>query len=346
MKKVKTNKHDELRPEYDLKSLRVKKLGPGRKKFGNFSFAPIRPSQALYIKLGQGGAWESQCINETQTLRLGYQEASHQLCLKGDWVTVQQELKAIRKDTGAATRDTNQIRLFYESDETVLWVTFFGDLLYWCFSKPKIALLADQSKTRPVLGQWRSTDVIGQPLQKNQLSGKLTSMEGFRGTICSVKEFDYLVNKINGKLSAETQEAVKALAILEQKIEILIRSLHWKDFEILVDLIFRQAGWQRVGVLGGTEKTIDLDLLSPTTSERYAIQIKSRAGRAEFEDYQRRFTDMQGYNRLYFVVHTPSIDLMEAQLKLSDEIKLLLPDKIAHLAVMYGLADWVNAKAS
>jgi hypothetical protein len=34
MKKVKANRNDELRPEYDLKSLRVRKLGPGRKSFG------------------------------------------------------------------------------------------------------------------------------------------------------------------------------------------------------------------------------------------------------------------------------------------------------------------------
>jgi len=35
MKKVKTNKDDELRPEYDLKNLKVRKLGPGRKSFGD-----------------------------------------------------------------------------------------------------------------------------------------------------------------------------------------------------------------------------------------------------------------------------------------------------------------------
>ena len=36
MKKDKTRTHDELRPEYDLKSLRVRKFGPARKQFGNF----------------------------------------------------------------------------------------------------------------------------------------------------------------------------------------------------------------------------------------------------------------------------------------------------------------------
>jgi|GEM_PF-1156127 len=251
MKKVEGQANDELESEYDLKSLRVRTLGPGRKSFASSTFEPITPSHALYIKLGQGGAWEKECITENQTLRLGYQEVSHDLCLRGSWELVQEELKAIRKDVGAATRDTNQIRLFYESDETVLWATFFGDRLYWCFSKPEIKLLADISKTRPVIGQWRSTDITGEPLQKNQLSGKLLSMEGFRGTICSVKEVDYLVHKINAEVSTETKEAVQALSTLERKIEIVIRGLHWKDFEILVDLIFRQAGWQRVGVLGG-----------------------------------------------------------------------------------------------
>ncbi len=33
MKKVESELEDELRPEYDLRSLRVRKLGPGRKRF-------------------------------------------------------------------------------------------------------------------------------------------------------------------------------------------------------------------------------------------------------------------------------------------------------------------------
>ena len=35
MKKVKTNNDDELRPEYDLKKLKIRRLGPGRKSFGD-----------------------------------------------------------------------------------------------------------------------------------------------------------------------------------------------------------------------------------------------------------------------------------------------------------------------
>jgi hypothetical protein len=35
MKKVESEPEDDLRPEYDLRSLRVRKLGPGRANFGD-----------------------------------------------------------------------------------------------------------------------------------------------------------------------------------------------------------------------------------------------------------------------------------------------------------------------
>jgi len=35
MKKVESELEDELRPEYDLQSLQIRKLGPGRKSFGD-----------------------------------------------------------------------------------------------------------------------------------------------------------------------------------------------------------------------------------------------------------------------------------------------------------------------
>ena len=253
----------------------------------------------------------------------------------------------MRKRVQDAKNDITQIRNFYEADETVLWVTFFGDRLYWCFSNPEITLLSDKTKTRPVVGHWRSTDVNGQPLDKGRLSGKLLSMQGFCGTICSVKEFDYLVHKINGELTKDNEEATEAVSALEQKIEKLVRQLHWKDFEILIDMIFRQAGWQRIGGVGEAEKTIDLDLLSPITSERYAVQVKSKANLAEFQDYQDAFADMQGYRRLYFVVHTPSAELeSHAEDQLDDDFQVWLPQQVTRLAVRYGLVEWIIGKTA
>ena len=45
MKKVNPKMKDELRPEYDLKSLQVRRLGPGRKSFGG-SVVRLEPDVA------------------------------------------------------------------------------------------------------------------------------------------------------------------------------------------------------------------------------------------------------------------------------------------------------------
>ena len=45
MKKVETEMDDELRPGYDLKSLRVRRLGQGRKSFGG-SVVRLEPDVA------------------------------------------------------------------------------------------------------------------------------------------------------------------------------------------------------------------------------------------------------------------------------------------------------------
>jgi hypothetical protein len=147
------------------------------------------------------------------------------------------------------------------------------------------------------------------------------------------------VRKINGAEASEATAARSALSVLQDRIETIIRDLHWKDFEILVDLIFRQAGWQRTGILGETLKILDLDLVSPITRERYGVQIKSRAKRNDFEDYQAHLGDMKGYTRFFFVVHTPSDDLVKTSG--TDEFQILLPKDITYLSVKYGLTDWI-----
>ena len=308
---------------------------------------PIKAGKTLYIKLGSNGLWERDCIERDQTLRLGYQEIPHELCQAGEWERVWAILKEQGCDDGVATSHKNQITHFYTSSPEVLWVTFFGDHLWWCFSEQRIELLSDKTKIRHVLGRWKNADIENHPLSFNRLSGKLLSMQGFRGTICEVGESAYLLNKINGIEPANVQEAVKAKGKFEQQLKKIIQHLHWKDFELLVDLIFRQAGRKRESALGKTQKTHDLVLISPITSERYGVQVKSKADLAAFTTYQTTCSNnMKGFARFYFAVHTPSQDLESAAQKLSsNEVRLLLPADVAKWSVEYGLATWVIDKA-
>lgn len=305
----------------------------------------VEANKALYIKLGSNGSWERDCI-EQQTLRLGYQEISHELCQAGEWEKVWAIFKERGSNDGVATSHKNQIKHFYESSPQILWVTFFGDHLWWCFSEQKIEKLSNNTKIRRVLGKWRRTDIKRNPLSFNHLSGKLLSMQGFRGTICAVAEFDYLLKKINGVEPSDVQEARNAQSAFEVRLEKIIGHLHWKDFELLVDLIFRQAGWKRVSVLGKSLKTLDMELISPITAERFGVQVKAKTDLATFKSYQEhRLKNLEGFSRFYFAVHTPLPDLKEAARTSDEEVKLLLPADLAHLSVEYGMAGWLIDKA-
>ena len=175
----------------------------------------INPSDVYYIKLGRGGKWEHESIKENQILKFGYSKISHELCLRGEW---------------------DEIR------EDVIWITFHANLLWWCFSKPEITTIERDKKIRPVIDKWRCTDINDYELRTDRLRGSLVSIQAFRGTICSVKDAEYVINKINGKTPDYVEKAHKTLRKLSNRLEEVIKHLDWKDFEILIDLIFRQAG--------------------------------------------------------------------------------------------------------
>ena len=305
----------------------------------------IKANKVLFIKLGQGGKFEKECIENNHTLRLGYREVDHKLCLTGQWDKVHDYFTTEENSkTFVATSHSNQIKQFYEEDENTLWITFYANKLWWCFSKPEITLLADKTKTRPVIGKWSDKDVYENVLLAGNISGKLLKTQGFRGTICSVPEEKYVLAKINCEQMKEVVEVEQAMFDLKTKLTFLIQNLQWKDFETLVDLIFRQAGWQRVGDTGKTQKTLDLELFAPVTGERAIVQIKAQSDLQQFLIYQEQFATMNDYDKFFYVVHTAKNNLSTYENE--TETKLYLVDKVAELTVSAGLVEWVIKKTS
>lgn len=304
-----------------------------------------KANKVLFIKLGQGGQFEKECIEQNQTLRLGYREVDHKLCVGGHWDKVHDYFTTEENSkTFVATSHSNQIKQFYEEDEKTLWITFYANKLWWCFSKPEITLLADKTKTRPVIGKWSDKDIAGNVLLGSNISGKLLKTQGFRGTICSVPEQKYALAKINCEQMKEVVEVEQAMFNLKSKLTFLIQNLQWKDFETLVDLIFRQAGWQRVGVTGKTQKTLDLELFAPVTGERAIVQIKAQSDLPQFFGYQEQFATMNDNDKFFYVVHTAKNNLTTYENE--TETKLYLVDKVAELTISAGLVEWVIKKTS
>jgi len=306
---------------------------------------PIDANKAYFIKLGEKGSWENDCIDQN-IMRLGYNDLEHNTCLSGKWGEVRTFFPE-GANSGSVTRHINQVQQFYEESDTTLWITFYSNRLWWCFSDTEITLLPDKSKTRKVKGEWCDTDIYGSPLIKSRLSGKLLATQSFQGTICSVRELGYLLHKINGTFEPHVAKAVKAIDELISSLIPIIKNLHPKDLETLTDLIFRQAGWQRTGVAGEVEKDIDLDLLSPITQERIAIQIKSTATENTYAAYKNIFLNMTGYSTFYFITHSPDSKL-EKLLETENEDNLIFwgVEKIAQQSVRAGLMGWLIDKAS
>ena len=117
----------------------------------------------------------------------------------------------------------------------------------------------------------------------------------------------------------------------------MIVSLHWADFETMVDLIFARSGWQRVSRVGAQLRDVDIILAQPTTGETAFVQVKSKANRATLVDYIDRF-ERSACDRFFLVCHSPTGDLS------ADEVRnhhIWTGDQLADAAVKVGLFDWL-----
>lgn len=301
----------------------------------------IEPKRSLYIKLGRSGSWEQECLKKG-ILRFGYKETPFKAATSGDWDTVLDFWRKERGDKGAATRDVIQIRHFFEADEQTVWITFSAGTLWWCFAREGVRKHQDgKGSYRTTVDGWHNKDVNGALLSSEKVSGNLLKIQGFHGTICEVKDFEYLKRKINGFCLPEVEEARRAENVMLQKIVPLMRLLTWKDFELLVDLVFASSGWRRIGQVGKTQKTVDLDLVLPTTGERALVQIKSFATRNDLEEYLGHFQDLTIYDRMFFVWHSGDVGEVEGQ-----KVVLVGPAQLARMIFEAGLTSWLREKVS
>lgn len=306
-------------------------------------------TRVRYIKLGRGGSWEKECIKDG-IIRFGFGSANDDrfpLCRAGRWVELKQSFLAAgdlagQATQGQATRFTNETRLFFEDDGTTLWITFVGENLYWGFLSPTEAEKHRDGHGvwRIVSDGWRATDINGEPLTKDRLSGALTKLAAYRGTSCNVDKADYIIRRINGQKIPEVERALSSVEQMKASILELMHLLEPQDFEILVDLVFSTSGWRRQGVVGKTQKTIDIDLILPSTGERAFVQVKSKTTIADLQEYIARIDEIAPYDRMFFVYHSGNAETDD------DRVTLVGPERLAELVLDAGLTNWLIRKVS
>jgi hypothetical protein len=300
----------------------------------------IQLRRAFYIKLGRGGAWEADSL-ANHIMRIGWPGSALADINSHNWDVIERKLRAELPHQGTATRDSNALREIVVSTEEDVWITFHRSRLWWCRLAGGPVEEDDVSKFRRVLGRWSDRDTNGRVLVIAGIPGLLSQLQGFRGTVCAVRATDSLRRLLNAQSSVPHRAVTRAREALVEAVQTGLTELHWKDFETLVDLVFRQAGWRRLSVLGETMKYADLELEEPITMERYQVQIKSAADVGDFVRYRDQF-ESQGFRKLFFVVHTPSEKL--AQQESSSAVELILPIRLSAMVVDAGLVSWILTK--
>jgi hypothetical protein len=301
----------------------------------------IAASQAYFIKLGEGGRWEAECL-KGGFMRVGFHDVSHETCAADDWEEVKKKYRSQGQKGGNATRYATELSRFYSPGDEHLWITFCNRKLWWGFSDGTAYQNGCLDKQRNIKDGWKCEDIKGNSLDVGTLSSRLTQVIGYRGTICDVKERDYLLRKINGDLLPEVQKAKTERENLLSALVPLIQLLTWRDFETLADMVFTAGGWRRLGICGKTEETIDLEMQQPVTGERVMVQVKAKSSHQIIKDISASFFGMK-CDRIFVVTHSfqGSLPIPE----LDERLEIIDAAKLATLVLDAGFTDWLIEKS-
>lgn len=300
---------------------------------------------AKYIKLGEKGNLEDLCFKDG-TIRLGYHQVKHEI---GNNL---EELRNFfnerhKKSKSAATNHARQVHDFYTANKDTIWFSFANGSLWWCQSDSVVEMIAydsnEGSRFRKTINGWSNKNTSGAELKIAELNGELTKVAGYRGTICNINNSlkEYLLKKINGEEIEEIKKAKKARTEILKSIESLMKLLHWKDFELLVELVFAKSGWQRISASGGTQKTIDIEMVLPSTQEQAFVQIKSRTDNTQLQYYIDQLDLREDEKeKMFFVYHTAG----EIQKPENEMVTLVGPQKLSEMVLDAGLFTWLLKK--
>lgn len=304
------------------------------------------PSAVRYIKLGQGGAWAPDAIDQA-IIPFGFSQVPHAPCAAGDWGEVRRVLAEAGRAKSGVSQGVRELQDFYDLGEDALWVTFADRHLYWALAEPEVIAVdtppaGSWHRFRRCIDGWSRLSLKGEPLSTASLSSALTRVAGFRQTICTVERQDYLLRRIRGEEEPLLARAREVRGQLERVALDMIAGLDWRDFEIMVDLLFANGGWRRQSALGLGEVDIDFLLDNPVSGESAWVQVKSRCNQAVLDDYLERFRRDGTAQHFFLAVHSPT-----GALRVPDEpgIHIWAGPELARAALAGGLLDWLVGRS-
>jgi hypothetical protein len=301
-------------------------------------------NEAYFLKLGRKGEWED-ILEIGEKARIGWSFIDLKDIQAKNWEKIRKNIENYYIDqekTMGSTQDYNALKRFCEANENDIFITFSKSKLYWCFLDNKTIQQDSISKFRTTKTLWSCVDIKGKPLYTNSISGRISKTQAFRGTLCKVEDKEALKRLLNGESDKIVEEINNTKIKLAEYVQEGISKLHWKDYEILVDLIFRQSGWRRISQIGESLKFIDIELQDPISKENIQVQVKAKAGKKDFEEYAKQFND-KDFNKFYFVTFDPEKSLIN-YINNYENVEILTGIKLSMLIIDLGLTNWVTGR--
>ncbi len=304
-------------------------------------------STVRYVKNGRGGRWWA-AAKERRQAHFGWSSVPGELLIRADLRGIEEIIRNHAKDEGAATRDLSQIADVIEEPGRHIWITFEDGCMWWCTLRNGPTINPEGESE--ALGHfwlacdqpWSNRSLGGRTLSITDLSGRVTSTAGFRGTLCTPKAEPEILRILSDQKDEDAVALERARDKHEAAAEKAIQKLSPQDFEHLVDLVLVRSGWVRVSTLGGVLEGIDLEVKNAAVDETAFVQVKSAADQSVLDDYVERFQGRrERYCRLIVAVHTPKGKLSPpADLP----VQVWTGRHMARLAVRLGLGEWVEGK--
>lgn len=306
------------------------------------------PNSVRYVKNGKGGQWWKAAKTNAQ-IHAGWRIIPAELLLKPDYPQIRERIRDHFGTRPGAVQDFNALRDLLDSPSQHVWVTFEDGFLWWCVVGDGVTVNPDGGNPRHAnfwlscKAPWNNRSLQGRLLAMADLPGTVTTTAGFKGTVCTPKDWPAFLRIIQDLKDAEAENVAHTRQEYINAVDKVVRRLSPQDFEQLVDLILAGTGWIRISTLGGTREGIDIEAENPTAAEIAFVQVKSSASQGVLNDYVARFGERRDrYARMIFAVHTP-VGLLAVPAGVP-EAQLWTGEKVARLVVRLGLGEWVESR--
>jgi hypothetical protein len=311
------------------------------------------PQSVLYVKNGAGGKWWLAAKANGQ-IHAGWSNVPRELLTNPDYEAIKQHeiddyARAGKLRKSLAVADANALWRLLDAPSQHVWITFEDSSMWWCTVRDG-AVINPTGRDEHSGNFWLVCDrkwsneslVHKRKLAISMLPGTVSATAGFRATVAKPKAWETILRIIRDEQDDDAIKAAEARASYVAAIDKMVKRLHWKDFELLIDLVFARTGWTRISVLGATQKDIDMEVRNLTADEIAFVQVKSESDQAELNRYVERFeAQSDRYARMIFAVHTSEGLTAPAD---DPRIQVWTGERIAPLVVGLGLGEWVETK--